>query len=57
MSKYLVRLGALLATAIGGFSHSVHVYAEGATIPTSDVIVGSTPVSYTHLTLPTKRIV
>ena len=34
-----------------------HVFADGTIVEVGGQWVGPTPVSYTHLTLPTKRIV
>ena len=50
--KYSIAAGAALAVGLAGMVAPAVAKVEGDTI-----VIGSSSVSYTHLTLPTKRIV
>ena len=46
-----------LAPSISGLMPEMHSSMQDLTNMFGDLLTDSTPVSYTHLTLPTKRIV
>ena len=53
-----VLVGAGVLSVVDAAPEDELVFAEAASVlPASVLEAGATPVSYTHLTLPTKRIV